>query len=143
MDIEPLELLSRWEAMGYRVESMVEVPGTISHRGGIVDIYPPSSDLPARLEFYGDTIDSIRLFDPANQRSQTTVSELAIGPATELLTPLLGDKVELESIINSIGASQHFEQELAMLLDKQRPSNLQFYAPLFNQDSILSYLSPD
>ena len=143
MDIEPLELLSRWEAMGYRVESMVEVPGTISHRGGIVDIYPPSSDLPARLEFYGDTIDSIRLFDPANQRSQSAVSELAIGPATELLTPLLGDKAELESIINSIGASQQFEQELAMLLDKQRPSNMQFYAPLFNQDSILSYLSPD
>ncbi len=143
MDIEPLQLLSRWEAMGYRVESMVEVPGTMSHRGGIVDIYPPSSDLPARLEFYGNTIDNIRLFDPANQRSQSAVPEVAIGPATELLTPLLKDKAELEPIIDSIEASQQFKQELAMLLDKQRPSNMQFYAPLFNQDSILSYLPSD
>ena len=86
MDIEPLELLSQWQAMGYRVESIVEVPGAMSRRGGIVDIYPPSSELPARLEFYGNTIDSIRLFDPANQRSQTRVSSIAIAPATEVLT---------------------------------------------------------
>ncbi|TET18285.1 MAG: transcription-repair coupling factor, partial [Dehalococcoidia bacterium] len=150
MDIEPLKLLSQWEAMGYRIENIVEVPGTISHRGGIIDIYPPSSDLPARLEFYGNTVDSIRLFDPANQRSQTIVSSIAIGPATELLTPLLSNKLELEPVINSINlsgcsieASQQFKQELAMLLNKQRPGNIQFYAPLFNQDSILSYLSRD
>ena len=87
-DIEPLELLSQWEAIGYKIESMVETPGTISHRGGIIDIYPPSSELPARLEFYGNTIDNIRLFDPTNQRSQTTVPEVAIGPATEQLASL-------------------------------------------------------
>jgi transcription-repair coupling factor (superfamily II helicase) len=86
MDIEPLELLSQWQAMGYRVESIVEVPGSMSRRGGIVDIYPPSSELPARLEFYGNTVDSIRLFDPTNQRSQTRVSSIAIAPATEVLT---------------------------------------------------------
>ncbi|UCC90910.1 MAG: DEAD/DEAH box helicase, partial [Dehalococcoidia bacterium] len=86
MDIEPLELLSQWQAMGYRMESIVEVPGAMSRRGGIVDIYPPSSELPARIEFYGNTIDSIRLFDPANQRSQTRVSSIAIAPATEVLT---------------------------------------------------------
>ena len=74
MEVEPFRLLSQWEAIGYRVESIVEVPGTISHRGGIIDIYPPTSNLPARLEFFGNAIDSIRLFDPINQRSQTTVS---------------------------------------------------------------------
>ncbi|GAG34076.1 unnamed protein product, partial [marine sediment metagenome] len=82
MNVEPFKLLSQWEAMGYRVESMVEVPGTISHRGGIVDIYPSTSNLPARLEFFGNTIDSIRLFDPKSQRSLTAVSEISIGPAT-------------------------------------------------------------
>ena len=92
MDIEPLKLLSQWETMGYRIENIVEVPGTISHRGGIIDIYPPSSELPARLEFYGNTVDSLRLFDPANQRSQTRVSEVAISPATERLT-LLSDSI--------------------------------------------------
>ena len=150
MEIEPLYLLSQLEAMGYRLENIVEMPGTISHRGGIIDIYPPTSELPARLEFFGNTVDSIRLFDPANQRSQTAVSSIAISPATELLTPLLKSKGELEPALNNIELTscnlevrQQFEQEIAMLLDKQRPGNMQFYAPLFNKDSILSYLSQD
>jgi len=79
---EPLSLLKRWQAMGYRIENTVEVPGAISRRGGIIDIYPPSSDLPARLDFYGDTIDSIRLFDPASQRSLTKVAEVAVTPSS-------------------------------------------------------------
>jgi len=147
MDVEPFKLLSRWEAIGYRMENIVEVPGTISHRGGIIDIYPTTSNLPARLEFFGNAIDSIRLFDPANQRSLRAVSSIAISPATELLTPLLNNQSKLEPIANSIDlngcnteVSQQFQQELAMLLNKQRPGNIEFYAPLFNKDSILNYL---
>ena len=147
INIEPFHLLRQWEAMGYRMENIVEVPGTIGHRGGIIDIYPPTSDLPARLEFLGNTIESIRLFDPTSQRSLTSVSSIAIGPATELLTPLLSNKSELEQVVNSINLSgcsaeirQQFKQELAMLLNKQRPHNMQFYAPLFNKDSLLNFL---
>jgi len=150
MDIEPFHLLRKWQAIGYRMENMVEMPGTISHRGGIVDIYPPTSDLPVRLEFMGNTIDSIRLFDPASQRSLTSMSSIAIGPATELLTPLLSNKSELEPVLGSINLSgcsaetrQQFQQELAMLLDKQKPPNVQFYAPLFNTDSLLDFLPSD
>lgn len=147
MEIEPLELIRQWEATGYRMESLVEVPGTISHRGGIIDIYPPTSNLPARLEFLGNTIDSIRFFDPIKQRSQTQVSSIAIGPATELITPLRHSQQELEPILNTLDLTgintetkQQFQQELSMILDKQIPANIQFYAPLFNTDSILSYL---
>jgi len=84
MNTEPMELLKRWQDIGYRLENMVEVPGTISRRGGIVDIYPPTSDLPARLEFLGDTIESMRLFDPATQRSLNPVESIAVCPAAEL-----------------------------------------------------------
>ncbi|GAG40806.1 unnamed protein product, partial [marine sediment metagenome] len=78
------------------------------------------------------------------------VSEISIGPATELLAPLLSNKRELEPVLNSLdltGCSpevrQQFKQELAMLLSKQRLHNIQFYAPLFNKGSILDYLSRD
>jgi len=145
MDADPSKLLSQWQAMGYMMESIVEVPGTISHRGGILDIYPITSDLPARLEFSGNTIDSIRLFDPANQRSLKTISSVSISPATELLAPPLISKPEL--FINDINlsgcnheVSQQFQRELAELLNNQGVTGSQFYAPLFNQDSILSYL---
>ncbi len=147
MEVEPFKLLSQWQSNGYSLENTVEVPGTVSHRGGIIDIFPPTSDLPARLEFLGNTIDSIRLFDPVSQRSLTAVSSIAVSPATELL---LNNQPELESVVNNIDLSnctsdtrQQFKQELTMLLNRQRPSNIQFYAPLFNKDSILNYLSPN
>ncbi len=150
MEIEPFHLLSQWQDMGYRLEEMVEVPGTISHRGGIIDIFPPTSDYPARLEFLGNTIDSIRLFDPANQRSLKAVPSIAASPATELLTLFSNKETELEAVLSKIDLSgcrseirQQFEQELAMLLNKQKPDNMQFYAPLFQQDSILNYLPKD
>ena len=115
----------------------------MSRRGGIVDIYPPTSDLPARLEFFGNTIDSLRLFDPANQRSLKAIPSISIGPATEVLA----SPGELESALNRLDLSecsdevrQQFQQETAMLLNRQKPGNLQFYAPLFNQGTLLEYL---
>jgi len=83
-EIEPLELIGKWQDIGYRIENMVEVPGAVSRRGGIVDIYPPTSDLPARLEFLGDTIESMRLFDPVTQHSLNPVESIAVCPAAEL-----------------------------------------------------------
>ena len=150
MEIEPLRLLERWDAMGYRIESIVEVPGTASHRGGIIDVFPPTSEMPARIEFFGNTVESIRLFDPTTQRSQRESPSVTIGPATELLTPLLSSQADLESFLRDIDLSgcsdearRQFEQELTMLTSRQRPVNLRFYAPLFGRDSILDYLPQD
>jgi transcription-repair coupling factor (superfamily II helicase) len=150
MEIEPFKIISRWQAMGYRMEEMVEVPGTISHRGGIIDIYPPASDLPARLEFFGNTIDNIRLFDPSNQRSMRKVSSITVSPASDMLALLSMSKEELETAIGGLDltqlsqeARQQFEQELTQLVNKENIDRLQFYASLFNHDSILSYLPED
>jgi transcription-repair coupling factor (superfamily II helicase) len=149
-EVEPFKLLEKWQAMGYSLESTVELPGTIAHRGGIVDIYPPTSQLPARLEFMGNTIESMRLFDPASQRSSREIESLAIGPATELLAQLVKTKAELEEIAQSLKLAncsaevrRQYEQELARLVDRQELNDLSFYAPLFNSDSLLDFLPPD
>jgi len=148
--IDPYKLLSRWESMGYRPESTVETPGTISHRGGIIDIYPAISDLPVRVEFFGNTIDSIRIFDPLTQRSQSVVPSITVTPATELLSPFLQNETGLKEIINRLNLSncnpettRQWQQDLAQLLNGQRPTNLPYYAPLFNHDTVLSYLPRD
>ncbi len=83
MTIDLLQLMNRWQDIGYDVESMVEVPGTMSRRGGIVDIFPVSSEQPARLEFFGNRVESIRLFDPRTQRSTGLVTSIVITPAKE------------------------------------------------------------
>ncbi|HJX70099.1 MAG TPA: CarD family transcriptional regulator, partial [Dehalococcoidia bacterium] len=85
--VNPIELLAKWDSMGYRRESLVQVPGTMSQRGGILDIYPPNSELPARVEFLGNEVDSIRLFDPQSQRSLKPVESLAVVPALEAAWP--------------------------------------------------------
>src|SRR5256712_287309 len=73
-------LLEALERAGYeRVDTVVEV-GQWSPRGGIVDVFSPSHASPARLEFFGDEIESIRLFDPTSQRSSTPLDELLVLP---------------------------------------------------------------
>jgi len=149
IEIEPFDLLARWQAMGYKLENTVDVPGTVSHRGGIVDIYPPTSEMPARLEFFGNVIESIRFFDPATQRSLRAVPAITITPATELLAHLTRSKQGLETILGALDLAnlsdesrQQFQQEIAILLGDEKPAS-QFYAPMFNQDSLLDYVPAD
>jgi transcription-repair coupling factor (superfamily II helicase) len=110
MSVEPISLLGRWQAIGYRLENIVEMPGTMSRRGGIVDIYPPTSELPVRLEFFGNTIDSIRLFDPASQRSLTAVASVDISPAKEL--PASSPHPNKDSILD------YLPQQALLILDE-------------------------
>jgi len=69
--------------LGYERTTMVDRPGEISIRGGIFDIYPVSSQMPYRLEFFGDEVDSIRTFDPATQRSEERVETARVLPRSE------------------------------------------------------------
>ncbi len=62
-------LLEQWFKAGYRRETLVEEPGAFSHRGGIIDIWPPNEVLPLRIELWGDEVDSLRRFDPSTQRT--------------------------------------------------------------------------
>jgi transcription-repair coupling factor (superfamily II helicase) len=148
MQIEPYELLKKWQSLGYKSESIVELPGSMSHRGGILDIYPLTSEKPVRLEFMGNTIDSLRLFDPQTQRSQESISSIEIALATELIAPLLMKKSELKGIIDAIDLSgcsadvkRHYKQDLNIFLEGGIPAEKQFYAPLFNTGNVLDYIS--
>ena len=77
------ELLERLEIAGYeRVEMVVEV-GQWSLRGGIVDVFSPVRQGPARVEFFGDEIESIRLFDPTSQRSLERLESVEVLPLSE------------------------------------------------------------
>jgi transcription-repair coupling factor (superfamily II helicase) len=73
-------VIEQLAAMDFERQPMIEIPGEMSVRGGIIDIYPFSRALPVRLEFWGDTIESIREFDPATQRSQRELQELFVYP---------------------------------------------------------------
>jgi len=81
--IAPLELIEFLESQGYEPEAQVSQKGEIALRGGIVDIFPPTSPWPVRLEFFGDELESLRYFDPLTQISREEITT-TIPPAGEL-----------------------------------------------------------
>ena len=76
-------LLAKLDGLGYLRVSMVYEPGEFSVRGGILDIFPPGGNAPVRMEFFGDTLESIREFDPDTQRSTAEREEIEAMPARE------------------------------------------------------------
>ena len=78
-------LISRWLGMGYESETIVHEPGTFSRRGGILDIFPLASEFPVRVDFFDDEIESLRRFDPGDQRSKGKLLSARIVPAREAL----------------------------------------------------------
>jgi len=141
MTAEPLELLYRWQNMGYEMEDVVEVPGQLSRRGGIIDIFPVCSQSPARIEFWGNRVESIRLFNPENQCSTKPISSLTITPAKEVFisqAKQITNALNLDSCTAEM--KQRFKEDIARLQQLQWFSGAEFYFPLFNTESILDYL---
>jgi len=83
-DFAPERLVDRLIAAGYVREEPIFGPGQFSLRGGIVDVWSPDADLPVRMEFFGDTVDSIREFDADSQLSTGQLAEISIAPMREL-----------------------------------------------------------
>ena len=69
--------------LGYEPVAEVSEPGSFSRRGGILDVYPASADMPVRIELFGDDIETLRRFDPVTQRSQDAVDAVDVLPARE------------------------------------------------------------
>jgi len=78
------ELTAFLERNGYRRASTVMEPGDFAVRGGIVDIYPPSFDEPLRVDFFGDTVDGLRHFDPTTQRTTTRETRVELMAVSEV-----------------------------------------------------------
>ncbi|MGA7934049.1 MAG: transcription-repair coupling factor [Kovacikia sp.] len=94
-----LETLAKELArLGYERVPLVETEGQWSRRGDIVDVFPVASELPVRLELFGDELDQIREFDPSTQRSLDRVEQIVLTPTnfTPIVqTALRGEKAEI------------------------------------------------
>ncbi len=90
-DLVPAELARFLEANGYGRAGTVMEPGEFALRGGIIDLFPAGEAEPVRIDLFGDTIESLRRFDPASQRSGAKVERLVLRPVSEV--PLDRDSV--------------------------------------------------
>lgn len=85
IEIKREKLLEYLKANSYERTNKVERIGQFSIKGGIIDIFSPSSSLPLRIEFIGDEIESLRFFNPETQRSVELIDEFSLSPVNELL----------------------------------------------------------
>jgi transcription-repair coupling factor (superfamily II helicase) len=128
-------LLAHWVAVGYEPAALVEIPGSFSRRGGIIDLFPPHLGSAVRIELFGDEIESLRLFDPATQRSHTTLESLMIPPAREALPRHLGQ----------VPPALAAPEDAAALAAGSAFATIEFYLPLLysRPASLLDYLPDD
>ena len=82
--VDPLDLVEWLEDQGYDSEVQVNQKSELAMRGGIVDIFPPTSPWPIRIEFFGDEVESLRQFDPVSQISRDNIESVLLPPAGEL-----------------------------------------------------------
>lgn len=154
LDIE--KMLNTFVKMGYVRAEMVTTPGEFSVRGGIIDIYPLTETNPLRIELFDTEVDSIRYFSLEDQRSKEKVSEILIGPATEVLLEaedysriiskledgLAASLKKLKDDKAKIQLSQNISFELEQLKNGQKPDQVFKYLSLAydRPNSLLDYL---
>ena len=98
------KFLLHLEAGGYTRRPLVEERGDYSVRGGVLDFFPPLSPDPIRLEFWGDTVESIRHFNPPTQRSSKHLEDVIVLPVSEVFLDQQSQKLasrRLRSVKNS------------------------------------------
>ena len=134
MELSPDELAERLVGLGYTRAGIVEHRGEFAIRGGIVDVFPGTARRPARAEYVGDQIESLREFVPATQRSTEAVRSVEALPVRELLaTPELRKRAERE-------APRHldrFRDQLARFADGLVFEGMETLAPLLLEPSRL------
>jgi transcription-repair coupling factor (superfamily II helicase) len=129
------QIVEQWLELGYQSEDVVEVAGSFSRRGGILDVFPPSSTKPIRIELFGDEIDSLRTFDPTTQRSENRLDSFIVGPASETLPRRSACAATQLSEWNLGNLQQStkivFEEDLARLSSGTAFRGIEYYLPFF------------
>ncbi len=145
MKVSPVVLLEKCQQLGYILETNTELPGNMSHRGGIIDIFPTYLENPVRIDFIGHEIESLRFFNPINQRSTGEIEGLEVSMAREMMPSKPGES--LDGILKLLGMESCSEEtkillreDISLLLEGVYRPGLEFYSPIFNKGNILDFL---
>lgn len=142
-----MDKLQRWLVdAGYVSEPLTSLPGTFSRRGGIIDVLSPGQQEGARIEFFGDEVDSIRRFDPLTQRSTGKLDDLMILPALEFdLSNIAAGMQALSKLDADILRPEVRDEWIEMiqrLAEGEIPEAVDLIATAFpnNQSTLIDYL---
>ncbi len=124
------KLTAHLQINGYARAGTVMEPGDYAVRGGVVDVFPPGSNEPVRLDFFGDVLESVRSFDPQTQRSIATLKAVELAPVSEiLLTPTTISRFR-QGFVQAFGAA-HDDAIYDAVSAGARPQGVEHWLPLF------------
>jgi transcription-repair coupling factor (superfamily II helicase) len=138
-----MDRLAAWlEHNGYLRSSTVRETGEYAVRGGILDLYPPGLPLPVRLDFFGDTLESIRSFDVETQRSQAQLRMLDLVPMSEVQLTTETIKRFRQAYLAEFGAQTRGDPLYEAISEGRRYVGLEHWLPLYHTrlDTLLDYL---
>ena len=126
--------LMRWTTdSGYDMAPLVQEPGTIARRGGIIDIFPAGAEYPVRIDLFGDEIDSMRSFDPSSQRSIGRLTALTLLPPVEIPLWRLREAAPMLAALDQTTLRPEVTAEWRRMLDQMAagatPSAVDLFAP--------------
>ncbi|HEX2216063.1 MAG TPA: transcription-repair coupling factor, partial [Xanthobacteraceae bacterium] len=140
-----MEGIVRWlELNGYGRASTVREASDYAVRGGIVDLFPPGLDLPIRLDFFGDTLESIRSFDPETQRTIGQLRTLDLVPAAEFQLTTETIRRFRMSYAEIFGAPARDDALYEAVSEGRKHAGMEHWLPLFHvrMDALFDY-APD
>ncbi len=136
------DIAARLERNGFdRVPTVREV-GEFAVRGGILDVFVPGSEEPVRLDFFGDTLESIRFFDPASQRTTGQARSLDLNPMSEVtLTPESISRFR-KNYLSLFGAATRDDALYSAVSEGRRYAGMEHWLPLFHDhlETVFDYL---
>lgn len=122
---------------GYEHADPVEEPGTFSFRGGIVDFYPPDMEVPVRVEFFGDEVESVRHFDPETQRSLKHLDAVELPPPRDVHYAGVDADAVLGRVENLLdGSGKELDLIKSRILNRQFFPGMEHYLSLFHPDAV-------
>lgn len=137
------DVAARLGRNGFERVATVREVGEYAVRGGILDVFVPGSDEPVRLDFFGDTLESIRSFDPASQRTTGQARSLDLNPMSEVsLTPETISHFRTQ-YLSMFGAATRDDALYQAVSEGRRYAGMEHWLPLFYDrlDSVFDYLA--
>jgi len=140
--VRPEKLIAYLESRGYARADTVMEPGEYAVRGGIVDIFPSGEGDPVRLDFFGDTVESVRRFDPATQRSTEKSGGFSLRPVSEVALDaesVSRFRTAWREVFGQAAASDPIYQAIS---EGRRFPGMEHWVPLFHEtmETLIDYL---
>ena len=135
--------LVRWlETNGFLRSSTVRETGEYAQRGGILDLYPPGLPQPIRLDFFGDTLESIRSFDPETQRTLVQLRGLDLVPMSEVTLTTENMRRFRQNYLTLFGAQTRGDNLYEAVSEGRRHVGMEHWLPLFfgELDTLFDYV---